>query len=74
MLHAERLGIAWHPDRWRTRDGYIPYRVLMGLQRGLAMVWAQDRLQVARGTALGRGGREARSAWDADVRLMQGKG
>lgn len=72
-MHAERLGVAWVPARWGTRDGYIPYRVLMRMQQGLAMLWAQDRLQVARATALGRGGKEARMAWDQEIRVMRGE-
>lgn len=64
--------MAWHPTRWRTRDGYIPYRVLVRLQPVFGMLWAQDRLQMARATMLGQGGKETKAAWDSDVRLMQG--
>lgn len=77
MLQAERLlgtGFVWNPPRWQTIDGYVPYRVLAAAARGFPALMALDRLQVARGTALGQAtGAKGTSTWDVDLRLARGE-
>lgn len=66
-----RYGAGWYfnPARWRTADGYVPFRLLWPAWRRLQAARAADRLDVARAVSLAhQPGEQAKRLTDAELR------
>lgn len=78
MVHAQHVwpGLVYAPERWGrhwrrrphgTRDGVIPYRVLLAYLPGMSAVMAMARLNLSRAIALAMAGDQAEMAAEATI-------
>jgi len=60
ILHVQQRfpGTYYAPRRWRTRDGCMPYHVLLAYWHSMWSGYAMERLHLARAVALSRGNSE----------------
>lgn len=65
-------GFVFNPARWRTADGYVPYRVLVAAYRTLPSVAALERLQLIRAIQIAQAGPAGQRALDSDIALASG--
>jgi hypothetical protein len=68
-VHAEATwpGLVYAPQRWKTRDGVIPYRVFCAYLKGLSAVTAKSRLEMAGAIGLAMAGENAEHAMQSDL-------
>lgn len=64
----------WNRARWKTADGYVPFRVLWAAWRRLLAVQANERLSAARSVALAHAGDEGRGLLETEIQAAYPEG